>query len=208
MRRLCMLMIAATLHVAAVAEPARQALCDILEKHHTYEATFSGHMRDPGEEGVQLLAGHLAFQRPGLFAWLQEEPDAMTLIADGKRIWSYDPVLEQVIVKPQNKIISDTPVALLAGDTARWIQNFEVGQLSAKDCRYTECFYLKPDKIESTFVTLQMHFKHGVLAEIQFQDVFERHTQLQFADMIVNHPINPKVFIFKAPEGVDVLEAD
>jgi len=193
---------------AAVAAPANTMLSDLLEKHKTYQATFKGNMRDPGEEGLQIMEGRVAFQRPGLFAWIQKEPDAMEMIADGKRIWSYDPVLEQVIVKPQHTIIADTPVALLAGDTVRWLRNFEVESLAEEDCRYTQCFVLKPDKIESTFIILHMNFKQGILSEIQFQDVFERQTQLLFMNPVVNKPIPSDTFIFNMPEGVDVFESD
>ena len=59
--------------------------------------------------------GTLIMQRPGKFRWDYQTPYKQLILADGKRLWIYDEDLAQVVVKPLNLALGDTPALLVSG---------------------------------------------------------------------------------------------
>src|SRR5512146_732982 len=81
----------------------------------TGTASFEQQAFDRSGKVVDRSSGTFAFARPGKFRWTYEKPHRQLLIADGTRLWIYDPDLEQVTVKRAGRAISSTPAARLAG---------------------------------------------------------------------------------------------
>src|SRR6185295_19033220 len=59
--------------------------------------------------------GTLQIKRPGRFRWDYSAPHEQLVVADGKRLWLYDPGLEQVTVKAMDATLGSTPAMLLGG---------------------------------------------------------------------------------------------
>jgi len=78
-------------------------------------ATFEQQAYDRSGKVVDRSSGRFAFARPGKFRWAYEKPHRQLLVADGTKLWIYDPDLQQVTVKRIDQAISSTPAALLAG---------------------------------------------------------------------------------------------
>ena len=65
----------------------------------TIQADFVQTVVDSGGETVQDSQGHVWMQRPGRFRWDYRTPYHQLIVADGKRLWTYDEDLEQATVK-------------------------------------------------------------------------------------------------------------
>ncbi len=71
----------------------------------------------------------MALQRPGKFRWEVVKPNAQLIIANGSRLWIYDPDLEQVIIRAFKHATGQTPALLLSDDNATLSKDFNVQQV-------------------------------------------------------------------------------
>jgi outer membrane lipoprotein-sorting protein len=53
-----------------------------------------------------------------------------------------------------------------------------------------------------------MHFSQGRLSAIQVKNNLGQTSDFYFSDIHLNASLNPHLFIFKPPKGVDVLSHD
>src|SRR5690242_10909353 len=72
----------------------------------TATATFEQQAYDRNGKVVDRSSGRFAFARPGKFRWAYEKPRQQLLVADGTKLWIYDPDLQQVTVKRIGQAIS------------------------------------------------------------------------------------------------------
>ena len=70
-----------------------------------------------GKEGqiTDRATGTLAIARPNRFRWDYREPYSQTIVADGRKLWLYDPDLDQVTVRSLEQGLGATPAMLLSG---------------------------------------------------------------------------------------------
>ena len=111
---------ATTAAVAATtaAVPAGDAIARV-EKYlgalKTLGAEFVQVVRGKDGEVTERASGTLSISRPNRFRWDYREPYEQTIVADGTRLWLYDPDLDQVTVRSLAQGLGDTPAMLLSG---------------------------------------------------------------------------------------------
>ncbi|MCZ6558734.1 MAG: outer membrane lipoprotein carrier protein LolA [SAR324 cluster bacterium] len=93
----------------------------LLEKvQRTYQATksFAGQFEqiDQRSDGsFQRARGELAYRRPGNMRWRYDPPHEQLLVTDGKTVWLFDPLLDNVTVQPLGNLTQGTPLSFLLG---------------------------------------------------------------------------------------------
>jgi len=148
-------------------------------------------------------SGTLLMQRPGKFRWDYLSPHPQLIVADGQRLWIYDPDLEQVIVKSQNEALGDTPAQLLSGG-GLIEERFVVSELNEpRDGLHW--VQLLPRQAEAGFEELRLGFDPRFLVEMELVDGFGQVTRLRFSGMEEGITIPADSFEFVPPEGVDVV---
>ena len=65
----------------------------------TLTADFVQVVQDKQGQVTERAAGTLSISRPNRFRWDYQQPYVQTIVADGKKLWLYDPDLEQVTVR-------------------------------------------------------------------------------------------------------------
>ena len=104
---------------AAPAQPApgkadgAAALDSFLAEVHSLTAEFRQEVKTKDQS--ELDTGTLAFERPNRFRWLAQKPNELLVVADGKKIWTYDVELAQITVGPFDESIGSGPAMLQAG---------------------------------------------------------------------------------------------
>ncbi|MBW8810131.1 MAG: outer-membrane lipoprotein carrier protein LolA, partial [Lysobacter sp.] len=58
-------------------------------------------------------SGQVALSAPRLFRWEYTKPYPQLIVADGKKVWVYEPDLQQVSVRPQGVEEQNSPLAAL-----------------------------------------------------------------------------------------------
>ena len=63
---------------------------------HSLTGSFTQTLVDPNGNAGRTSSGTLALEAPRQFRWETTAPYKQTIVADGSRVWMYDPELEQV----------------------------------------------------------------------------------------------------------------
>lgn len=156
--------------------------------------------------------GTLLMQRPGKFRWDYQTPYAQLILADGKRLWVYEPDLDQVVVRPLDEALGDTPALLLSGESlsgeglseASLRKRFNIIEsVEARDGLYW--ISLLPHRQESGFQEVRLGFGQKHLRRMELVDGFGQLTTLAFPDMQVNVDVPEGSFKFVPPKGVDII---
>jgi outer membrane lipoprotein carrier protein len=147
--------------------------------------------------------GILLMRRPGKFRWDYRLPYEQQIIADGKQLWIYDVDLEQVIVKPLDVALGDTPALLLSGN-GELTQRFEIRELTDRNdgLLWVE---LLPKQADTGFNAVRLGFDNQNLRSMELVDGFEQITTLAFANVKTGIKLPSDTFVFVPPEGVDVI---
>ncbi|MBL1276238.1 MAG: outer membrane lipoprotein chaperone LolA [Ectothiorhodospiraceae bacterium] len=147
--------------------------------------------------------GTLLLQRPGKFRWDYKLPYPQLIIADGRQLWIYDVDLEQVIVKPLDAALGDTP-ALLLSNGGNVSERFEISPLLGRDDKLL-WMLLVPKQADSGFKEIRLGFGPKHLLGMELVDGFDQITRLVFSDVEIGLTLPNDSFQFVPPEGVDVV---
>jgi outer membrane lipoprotein carrier protein len=171
----------------------------------TATAQFSQQAFDRAGKVVDRSSGTFAFARPGKFRWAYEKPHKQLLVADGAKLWIYDPDLAQVTVKHIDQAISSTPAALLAGkdDITKLFTLRDAG--TADGLAWVEAL---PKAKDTGFDRVRLGLDGRTLAAMELYDQLGGHTVLRFTDLKANVSLPPDTFRFMPPKGADVIDED
>jgi outer membrane lipoprotein carrier protein len=191
----------AALSTAAQADEV-QTLKNFFQGTTAMRARFQQTVVDNLGRKVQEVTGSMQLQRPGKFRWDYDKPYVQLIVGDGKKVWLYDPDLNQVTVRPLDKVLGSSPAALLAGnkDIDKTFDLRNVGQQG--DLNWVEAV---PKEKESGFEKVVLGFKGNMLHEMEMRDSFGQITVIEFSKQEVNPKLNDKSFRFAPPAGADVL---
>lgn len=188
---------------------AAEQLAGILEHTRTLRSEVSVLTLDQDGREVQESTAQLVMQKPDHFYWEILSPYAELMVADGERIWRYEPDLEQVTVEPFDDDISRTPVMLLNGNADNIVSAYTITSAnfdSSTDNGQRTRFILTPKGNDGLFTRLSLTFNGSVLEEMQFEDSLGQKTSLVFNAPEANADIDPDIFEFTIPEDVEVID--
>lgn len=179
-----------------------QRLTGLLQKAETLTGRFSQLSLDGTGTQLQETSGEMMLKRPGQFRWHTDEPMEQLLVSDGKKVWLYDPDLEQVTIQTLDQRLTHTPALLLSGDVSTISENFEVSHKEAGD---VVDFTLKPKAKDTLFDNLRLSFRGGLINDMQLIDSVGQRTNILFHGVKMNEPLKAGLFTFEIPEGTDVI---
>lgn len=174
-----------------------------LSQLQNMQANFIQVMRDGKQRELQELSGKIMIEKPGKLFWQTNPPYEQLVISDGLSVWIYDMDLEQVTIRDMENRIQETPALLLSGDASEVSKNFTV-KLKTTDAisRYS----LIPKDSSQLFEKLEFQYFNDQLESMSIFDVAGQVTEIIFENTRVNQDIDPNTFVFKTPEGVDVID--
>jgi len=188
----------------AQAVSGHDQLRAFLQGLETFKAEFTQQVVGNPQSGVLTSEGTLYLQRPGRFRWEYRIPPQL-VVADGRRVWLYDQDLDQVSHQSQRRALKGTPAQLLV-ETVPLERYFEISDLErGGDLAWVR---LRPLEQESEFVQILLGFADNQLQELEMADQFGQTTYFRFRAMERNPVIDPELFVFRPPPGIDVLGTD
>ena len=192
-----------SLPVSAADSAAVKRLTELLNQAQTLTGRFSQLTLDASGTNLQESTGEMALKRPGQFRWHTDAPMEQLLVSDGKQVWLYDPDLEQVTIQPLDQRLTHTPALLLSGDVSKISENFEI---SHQESSGVVDFVLKPKARDTLFDNLRLSFRNGVINDMQLIDSVGQRTNILFAGVKMNAPLNASLFRFVPPAGTDIIQ--
>ncbi len=198
-----------------VAMGADAAPIDELHAFLAHTASMRGDFtqRNPSAGGGRSPAKHLAapsvtrgsfsFQRPGKFRWVVQQPYAQLIVSDGHTLYLYDQDLEQVTKKTLAGSLPASPASILFGSN-----DFEREFAVTNDGVENGVAWIRavPRTKDSAFDRIRIGFRDGVPVAMRLEDQFGQITQLSFDHIQRNPTLDPALFRFVPPVGVDVLD--
>ncbi len=181
---------------------AANQLDEFLNNLSTMEAKFQQKQFSETGELLEISQGKMYIQRPGKFHWDYQNPYKQLIIADGKKVWVYDVELEQVTIKRLDAALGKTPALLLTnkGDVRK---DFTITQLSKKANEIV--FLLTPKSEEVQFENIHLTLRNKLLYKLKLIDNLEQTTEMTFSHAKLDIPVDPQLFVFTPPAGVDVV---
>lgn len=186
----------------AVQADGVSSLKKFYDQTHAVKADFHQIVTDRQGQKIQEVYGAMQLKRPNKFRWDYNKPFEQQIISDGKQVWLYDTELAQVSVRELSKALGSSPAALLAGDD-NLEKNFKLMNAFRKDG--LDWVSTNPKDSDTGFNKISLAFKNDVLQEMDMVDSFGHQTRIVFSNVVHNPVIEPKTFLFKPPQGVDVV---
>jgi len=177
-------------------------LTDYLNKLRTLKATFTQSVFTNNEELKQKSKGVIVVQSPNKFYLEYNEPFKLVYVADGKKLWSYDEDLEQVVVKEQGNVLINTP-AMLLGNPKDLTDSYSIEYIGVNEG--WNWFELTPKTQSNSFEAVSLAFVNKELIAMEMRDNFGQTTRLEFDKVAKNPKLNKNQFKFIPPKGVDVI---
>ena len=189
--------------IAAFAADSVARVDAYLGSLKTLSAGFVQVVQDKQGQVTERATGTLSISRPNRFRWDYQQPYAQTIVADGKKLWLYDPDLDQVTVRLLEQGLGATPAMLLSG-SGKVGDAFTAGPVEQqKD--WTWC-RLVPKQKGSDFERVSLGFDaRNELAAMELVDKLGQTTTIQFAQVKRGAALDDSLFRFVPPPGADVI---
>lgn len=179
-------------------------LSGFLNDMNTMRANFTQTIYDNYGKPVQKSTGQMALSRPGKFRWVVSNPMPQTIIANGERLWVYDPDLQQVTIRSLKTEAGEAPALLLSHQSASLDKDYDISTLPNE--KPLQWFLLKSKKKDAMFASVKMGFASHQLQEMILQDQIGHDTRVQFTKVETNVSLPATLFVFKTPAGTDVID--
>jgi len=206
--------------VSAAHAGGVQALERLVRETQSGSATFTQTLSSPTRQvqgaaqppRQRVSTGEFVFDRPNRFLFEYQRPFPQLIVADGQRVWLYDPDLQQATVRDQAKVLADTPAMLIAAspdlsrlrlafDLADWTPNTANTNASLQWVQATP-------KVAGQLQHVRLGFKVDArveLVELDILDNFGQRSQLRFVPTAAGRPAAER-FVFRPPPGTDVIQ--
>lgn len=201
-RLFAIFMLAASLPLQA--QTARQQLNTFARGLQTASAAFQQVVTGPNGEKVQTAQGQIQMKSPNRFRWEYSKPDVQLIVADGRKIWVYEPDLQQVTVKPQDALNQDNPLSVLSSPEAL-DRFYTVSELPEKQgMRWLQLVPKRPES--SPFDKAWLGFDGSGLRSMRLFDNLGQVSEFTFGSWKRNAAIADGRFRFNVPKNVEIVE--
>ncbi|HBK55780.1 MAG TPA: outer membrane lipoprotein carrier protein LolA [Xanthomonadales bacterium] len=193
----------ALLPMSASAQTASDRLAQVTAGLNVLVGRFEQRVHDADGRLSEQSSGTLALAAPRRFRWQYQTPFEQLILADGDRVWIYDPDLEQASVRQQGLEEQDNPLLALV-DRHELQRQFTVADAGRRDD--LDWIVLTPRvsdsaRIESAWLGLS----GADLVRMELRDALGQRTEIVFSDWQRNPDLPADSFRFVPPPGVDVV---
>jgi outer membrane lipoprotein carrier protein len=164
-------------------------------------AVFTQVVTSPDGAKKKTSSGTFEFARPNRFRFDYAKPFEQTIVADGQKVWLYDPDLNQVTVRAMDQALGATPAAMLAGGSLE--KDFTLK--AEPEQGGLQWVQATPKVADSSYKSLRVGFKGRDLAVMEIFDAFGQKSRLDFGKVESNVAVGAARFQFTPPAGADVL---
>ncbi|MET0288191.1 MAG: outer membrane lipoprotein chaperone LolA [Pseudoxanthomonas sp.] len=197
----------AMLAVALVAGAAQAGARDELKTFTTglkgLDGQFSQQVLNKDGRLKESSSGRVALSAPSLFRWEYTKPYEQLIVADGKKVWIYEPDLKQATVRDQGTEEQNSPLAALL-DPTRLDQMFQVEENAEQDGLQWMTLWPK-DPATANFERARLGFNAAGLARMEVTDAVGQRTAISFTGWKRNPSFGGSTFKYAPAAGVDVV---
>lgn len=188
---------------AFAATGARARLDAFAHGLQSLRGNFSQTVYDAHGNVTGSSHGSLALRSPRLFRWQVTDPYQQTIVADGKKVWVYEPDLQQVTVRDQGAEEAHSPLTVLT-DLSQLDTEFKATDAGSRDG--LEWLRLVSRSKDPQFEYADIGFDAAGPKRMVFKDTLGNKTTIMFSGWQRNPPLPADTFTFVPPKGTDVVD--
>jgi outer membrane lipoprotein carrier protein len=182
---------------------ARDDLTAFTKSLKGLDGHFNQQVFDANGKLKETSSGRVALSAPRLFRWEYTKPYEQLIVADGSRVWVYDPDLQQVTRRAQGPAEQNSPLAALV-DPARLDKDYRITDAGSEGG--LDWLELAPKQASDTgFKSARLGFNAQGLATMQVIDALGQKTQIDFSQWKRNPAFAVGTFRYVPAKGVDVV---
>ena len=200
--RILLLILAFAAAGASAADSARSRMEAFSKDLKSISGSFNQSVTDANGRRGDESRGTLALQAPRQFRWETKEPYEQTIVADGQRVWVYEPDLQQVTVRSQSSEEAHSPLTVLT-DLSQLDSQFTATESGERDG--LAWLKLTSKAKDPEFEYAELGFAAHDLERMLFKDQLGNTTEIRFSDWKRNPKLAADTFKFTPPKGVDVI---
>lgn len=168
------------------------------------DGAFSQQVFDTRGKVKETTSGRVALSAPRLFRWEYQRPHVQQIIADGSKVWMYEPDLEQATVRAQGKEEQNSPLTALI-NPALLEQQYDISEEAAERDGLQWLSLTPKRETEASFQYAALGFNAQGLAKMEITDAVGQRTQITFTGWKRNPSFAAGTFRFTPPAGTDVI---
>ncbi len=167
------------------------------------DGQFTQQVFDANGKLKESSSGRVALSAPRLFRWEYVKPYAQLIVADGKRVWVYDPDLQQVTKRAQGTEEQNSPLAALV-DPSKLDKDYVIKDVGSKNG--LDWLELAPKiATDTSFKSARLGFSAQGLATMQVVDALGQKTRITFSAWKRNPAFATGTFRYVPTKGVDIV---
>jgi outer membrane lipoprotein carrier protein len=203
MRAIRLAGLAIALFTTSAFAGARDDLTTFTQGLKGLDGQFTQQVFDANGKLKDSSSGRVALSAPRLFRWEYVKPYAQLIVADGKRVWVYDPDLQQVTKRAQGTEEQNSPLAALV-DPAKLDKDYVIKDAGSKNG--LDWLELAPKTVTDTsFKSARLGFNAQGLATMQVIDALGQKTRITFSAWKRNPAFATGTFRYVPAKGVDIV---
>lgn len=152
--------------------------------------------------------GEVELAKPGRMRWSYETPNPSLVVSDGKTLWIFDPVAEEVQrMSVSEGFLAGAALEFMLGD-GRLTESFEIRAIRCEqDDRGVVVLELVPRKPANyERMRIGVRSETGAIVDTLLIDLFGNETRISFEGMETNLSPAESRFVFIVPVGVEVID--
>ncbi|WP_434031222.1 outer membrane lipoprotein chaperone LolA [[Pseudomonas] boreopolis] len=168
------------------------------------DGQFSQQVTDQNGKLKERSSGRVALSAPRLFRWEYDKPYKQLIVADGRKVWVFDPDLEQATVRAQGAEEQNSPLTALI-DPSKLDRQYDVSEeATPRDGLQWLSLTPKVDT-EASFQIASLGFGKDGLERMEVVDAVGQRTAISFSGWKRNPAFAADTFKFTPGKGVDVV---
>ncbi len=168
------------------------------------DGQFSQQVFDSRGKLKESSSGRVALSAPRLFRWEYTRPHPQLIVADGSKVWVYEPDLEQATVRGQGAEEQNSPLTALI-NPALLERQYDVSEEAApRDGMQWLSLTPKRDT-DASFQYAALGFASGGLSRMEVVDAVGQRTVISFTGWKKNPGFAAGTFRFVPGKDVDVV---
>lgn len=195
--------------VSVNVNAVKQELKDIIFKQKAYFANFNQVITNNDKKILQELEGELRLLRPNYMSMKVTSPDETELLSDGKDIYSFDAMLEQVTIYSYDDSNFSSPIMLLVSEKEQIWNKYNFVKLSKDELENEKLdsnsmVYSVNSKDNSGLInSMKLYFTNDLISKVQIVEKDGKTNTYSFKNINTNE-VKMVDFKFDIPEGVTV----
>ena len=201
-KKLFVLMLALSISQIAAAGAGKARLEKLLRETKSVQAKFTQTIISKSRDRASHAQGILYIKRPNNFRWDYKVPYEQNIIADGTRVWVFEPDIEQVSTMMQDAALEGTPaVALMGGEKLE--KQFKVRELKRR--HGLDWVELTPRDEDAQFTRILLALDTEGLKLMEMEAQNGQTSRFHFTEIVHDAKFPKGLFKFTPPAGYDMF---